>query len=133
MIWPAVGPITTAFGEPGSDWVGGYHMGIDIGAPAGSPILAAADGTVEDDQADVNHGYGNFVAIDHGNGYATLYAHMSRIVAKPGEKVSRGQLIGFVGSTGFVDGPHLHFELRHNGTKIDPQPFLPTQNEAPAP
>ncbi|MHB8674680.1 MAG: M23 family metallopeptidase [Candidatus Limnocylindrales bacterium] len=133
MIWPAIGAITTPFGVPGPEWVGGYHMGIDIGAPAGSPILAAASGTVENDQEDIHHGYGNFVLINHGNGYATLYAHMSRVVAKPGEKVKRGQLIGFVGSTGFANGPHLHFELRHDGTKINPQPFLPNQSGAPAP
>ena len=125
LVWPAVGPITTRFGVPGSDWIGGYHMGLDIGASFGSPIVAAAGGMVEEANGDNSHGYGNHVLISHGNGYETLYAHMSRIVAKAGETVSQGQLIGYVGQTGYANGPHLHFEVRRNGDKIDPEPLLP--------
>lgn len=125
FVWPAVGPITTRFGEPGSDWIGGYHMGLDIGAPAGAPVVAAADGTVEEASDDNSHGYGNHVLIAHGNGYETLYAHLSRYVVKTGQTVSQGALIGYVGATGFADGPHLHFEVRHGGIRIDPEPLLP--------
>ncbi|HVB96869.1 MAG TPA: LysM peptidoglycan-binding domain-containing M23 family metallopeptidase [Chloroflexota bacterium] len=125
FIWPAIGPITTPFGVPGSDWIGGYHMGLDIGAPSGAPIVAAADGVVEEAGMDTQHGYGNHVLINHGNGYETLYAHMSHIEAKVGEKVKQGDLIGNVGMTGFASGPHLHFEVRHDGVKIDPAPLLP--------
>lgn len=125
FIWPAVGPITTRFGVPGSDWIGGYHMGLDIGAPTGAPIVAAAAGVVEEANGDNSHGYGNHVLISHGNGYETLYAHMSRIVAQAGEKVAQGQLIGYVGQSGFANGPHLHFEVRRQGEKIDPEPLLP--------
>jgi len=125
FVWPAVGPITTKFGVPGSDWIGGFHMGLDIGAPAGSPIVAAADGLVVYAERDHLHGYGNYVLIDHGHGYATLYAHMSQIVARAGDDPHQGDLIGYVGDTGFAFGPHLHFEVRLNEQKIDPEPFLP--------
>jgi murein DD-endopeptidase MepM/ murein hydrolase activator NlpD len=125
FVWPAVGPITTRFGVPGSDWIGGYHMGLDIGAPNYSPIIAAADGTVEFAGMDTQHGYGNNVLIAHHDGYETLYAHMSRIEAQVGQIVHQGDLVGYVGMTGFTTGPHLHFELRLNGTKIDPEPWLP--------
>jgi murein DD-endopeptidase MepM/ murein hydrolase activator NlpD len=125
FVWPAIGPITTPFGVPGPMWVGGFHTGIDIGAPFGSPIVAAADGTVEAAELDQQHGYGNYVLIDHGNGYETLYAHQSHMAVDAGQSVKQGQVIGYVGMTGFATGPHLHFEVRHNGTKIDPQPLLP--------
>lgn len=127
LVWPAIGPITTRFGVPGSDWIGGYHMGLDIGAPYGAPIVAAAAGNVEEANGDNSHGYGNHVLISHGFGYETLYGHMSRIVAKPGEHVDQGQLIGYVGQSGYAFGPHLHFEVRRDGTKIDPEPLLPSQ------
>jgi murein DD-endopeptidase MepM/ murein hydrolase activator NlpD len=126
MIWPALGPITTAFGVPGPDWVGGYHMGLDIGAPEGAPILAAAAGVVEVASMDTQHGYGNFVLIRHSPHYETAYAHMLYIQAKVGETVKQGQVIGYVGATGFVTGPHLHFEVRRDGVKINPAPFLPS-------
>ncbi len=125
FIRPAIGVITTRFGEPGNDWIGGYHMGIDLGAPFGSPVVAAAAGVVEEANGDNSHGYGNHVLIAHGFGYETLYAHLSRIVVKPGEQVAQGQLIGYVGQSGYAFGPHLHFEVRRNGDKIDPEPLLP--------
>jgi murein DD-endopeptidase MepM/ murein hydrolase activator NlpD len=74
---------------------------------------------------DTQHGYGNNVLVAHQNGYETLYAHMSRIEAQAGQTVHQGDLIGYVGMTGYTTGPHLHFELRLNGTKIDPEPWLP--------
>ena len=125
FVWPAVGPITTKFGVPGSDWIGGFHMGIDIGASAGSPIVAAADGLVVYADRDHLHGYGNYVLLDHGHGYATLYAHMSQIVATAGENAHQGDLIGYVGESGYAFGPHLHFEVRLNEEKVDPENFLP--------
>lgn len=127
FIWPAVGQVTTKFGVPGSDWIGGYHMGLDIGASYGSPIVAAAAGVVEEANGDNSHGYGNHVLISHGFGYETLYAHMSRIVTRAGAKVSQGEIIGYVGDSGYAFGPHLHFEVRRDGTKIDPEPLLPSE------
>ena len=125
MIWPAIGPITTKFGVPGPDWVGGFHMGLDIGAPMGAPIVAAAAGTVEFAGYDNRHGYGNNVLINVGQGCETLYGHMSRVIAKTGQTVQSGDLIGYVGDTGYAFGPHLHFEVRHNTVPIDPEPLLP--------
>jgi murein DD-endopeptidase MepM/ murein hydrolase activator NlpD len=125
FIWPAIGPITTPFGVPGGDWIGGFHMGLDIGAPSGSPIVAAADGIVEAAEFDHLHGYGNYVLIDHSKGYETLYGHMSRFATTAGATVHQGDVIGYVGSSGYANGPHLHFEVRHFNEKIDPQPLLP--------
>ncbi len=125
FVWPAVGPITTRFGVPGADWIGGYHMGLDIGAPAGAPVVAAASGVVEAAELDHQHGYGNYVLIDHGGSYETLYGHLSRLATTPGATVQLGDLIGYVGSSGYAVGPHLHFEIRYLGERIDPEPFLP--------
>jgi murein DD-endopeptidase MepM/ murein hydrolase activator NlpD len=98
------------------------HQGVDVDADQGDPIAALADGVVV--WADERSGYGNTVIIDHGNQFATLYAHQSQIVAKVGDTVSGGQVIGFIGSTGLSSGPHLHFEVRDLGVPIDPEPFL---------
>ena len=125
FIWPAIGPITTRFGVPGPDWIGGFHPGLDIGAPSGSPIVAALDGIVEAAEFDQLHGYGNYVLIDHGKGYETLYGHMSRFATTAGATVRQGDVIGYVGSTGYAFGPHLHFEVRRLSVKIDPEPLLP--------
>jgi len=99
-------------------------MGLDIGASAGSPIVAAADGLVTYADRDHVHGYGNYVLIDHGHGYATLYAHMSRIAATAGEEAHQGDLIGYVGNLAILLGPPS-LEVRLNESKIDPEPFLP--------
>lgn len=125
FVWPAIGPITTRFGVPGSDWVEGYHTGLDIGAPSGSPIVAATDGRVEWASPDTLHGYGNYVLLDNGKGYETLYAHMSRFACKAGDVVHQGDVIGYVGATGYAFGAHLHFEVRYLGKWVDPEPFLP--------
>lgn len=94
------------------------HAGGDIGAPSGTPIYAPADGVVV--LAEVRGGYGNTTVIDHGHSLGTLYGHQSQIAVKPGQLVQRGDLIGFVGSTGLSTGPHLHFETRVRGMAINP-------------
>ena len=100
----------------------GFHQGVDLGANYGETIRAAAAGTVA--STDYDGGFGNKIDIDHGNGYHTWYAHLSRFIAVPGERVVKGQPIGLVGSTGFSTGPHLHYQVMLNGTAIDPTPFL---------
>ena len=117
FIWPVNGPITSGFGWR---W-GRMHEGIDIGAPCGTPIHAAASGTVI--YSGWEDGYGNFVVIDHGNGLATAYGHQSAIYVSGGA-VSQGQTIGAVGSTGHSTGCHLHFEVRVNGNPVDPLGYL---------
>ena len=97
------------------------HTGIDIASNQGTSIYAADGGTVT--LASWNGGYGNCVMIDHGNGYVTLYGHMSSIAVSQGQAVSQGETIGYVGSTGKSTGPHLHFEVLKNGTRIDPEQF----------
>jgi murein DD-endopeptidase MepM/ murein hydrolase activator NlpD len=119
LIWPVHGPITSPFGPR---W-GGFHPGIDIGVPTGTPIEAAAAGTVI--WCGWESGYGNLVVLDHHNGIATAYAHQSRIAVACNQNVTQGQVIGYVGCTGFCTGPHLHFEVRVNGTPVDPLGYLP--------
>jgi len=96
------------------------HNGVDYAAPRGTPIYAAGDGVIR--QAGWKAGYGRWVSIRHKNGYETGYAHQSRIAGgiKPGVAVKQGQVIGYVGSTGFSTGPHLHFEVRVNGRPVNP-------------
>jgi len=117
-------PITSTFGPRVHPIFGTVrmHTGIDFGASTGTPVRAAADGTVV--SAGPYGGYGNATIIDHGNGLATLYGHQSRILVASGQRVTRGQVIGLVGSTGYATGPHLHFEVRVNGTPVDPLPYL---------
>jgi murein DD-endopeptidase MepM/ murein hydrolase activator NlpD len=117
FIWPVSGPITSGFGWR---W-GRMHEGIDIGAPCGTPIRAAASGTIV--YAGWMEGYGNITIIDHGGGMATAYGHQSAIYVGGGS-VSQGQTIGAVGSTGHSTGCHLHFEVRVNGTPVDPLNYL---------
>ena len=105
------------------------HTGVDIGAESGATIVAADGGTVV--LAGVNSGYGNCVMIDHGNGYKTLYGHMSSIAVTNGQTVSQGDTIGYVGSTGVSTGPHLHFEIREGGVCIDPEQFFGGLSYAP--
>jgi murein DD-endopeptidase MepM/ murein hydrolase activator NlpD len=120
MIMPVAGSITSYFGyryHPILHFTR-FHAGLDIGASWGSPIVAAADGQVA--AAGWAGGYGREVQIAHGDGVTTLYGHMSEIVAQPGSYVHAGQLIGYVGSSGLSTGPHLHFEVRQNGTPVNP-------------
>ncbi|KKT77560.1 MAG: Lipoprotein [Candidatus Nomurabacteria bacterium GW2011_GWA1_46_11] len=107
FIWPTAGVISQGF-----SW---YHKGIDIANPNYPPIVAADSGVVTVAGWVDNTGYGNRVMIDHGNGYITLYGHMSRVSVSVGQRVGKGQLIGYVGSTGRSTGPHVHFEIRNSG------------------
>ena len=118
FIWPVSGPVTSGFGWR---W-GRMHEGIDISASTGTPIRAAAGGTVI--HTGWMGGYGNLVVIDHGGGVSTAYAHQSAIAAGSGQSVAQGQVIGYVGSTGNSTGPHLHFEVRINGSAVDPMGYL---------
>jgi murein DD-endopeptidase MepM/ murein hydrolase activator NlpD len=118
LIWPVNGPVVSPFGWR---W-GRMHEGIDIGVGYGTPIHAAASGTVV--YSGWMSGYGNFVIIDHGGGMATAYGHQSSIAAGNGQSVSQGQVIGYVGCTGHCFGPHLHFEVRINGSPVDPLGYL---------
>lgn len=96
-----------------------FHAGLDFSAPQGTPIYATADGTVST-SGNTGNGYGNHVIIGHGYGYETLYGHMVRVKARSGQQVKRGEVIGWVGSTGKSTGPHCHYEVHKNGEKIDP-------------
>ncbi|HUF02026.1 MAG TPA: peptidoglycan DD-metalloendopeptidase family protein [Gaiellaceae bacterium] len=118
FIWPVNGVVVSGFGMR---W-GRMHEGIDITAPTGTPIWAAAAGTVI--WSGWRGGYGNAVVVDHGNGLATLYAHASALLVGVGQQVSQGQAVALVGSTGNSSGPHLHFEVRVNGVAVDPLLYL---------
>jgi len=100
-----------------------YHMALDI-ANSGAPGIAAADGGTVILVQYLRYDYGFHIIVDHGNGYSTLYAHLSEIYVKPGDRVSRGQVVGRMGSTGRSTGTHLHFEIRRNGVSTNPLPFL---------
>jgi murein DD-endopeptidase MepM/ murein hydrolase activator NlpD len=102
--------------------VGQFHPGIDFAAPHGTPIYATGDGEI--DKASYEGGYGNHVVIDHGFGYKTLYGHMSEIKVKPGQKIKRGECIGYVGSTGFSTAPHVHYEVIYKGEQVNPVYFF---------
>ncbi|MDQ3936592.1 MAG: M23 family metallopeptidase, partial [Actinomycetota bacterium] len=119
FLRPVRGPITSPFGER---W-GRLHAGIDFGASTGTPVGAGGRGTVS--FAGWNSGgYGNLVVIDHRLGFQSWYAHLSSVSVRSGQRVSGGTRIGAVGSTGHSTGPHLHFEVRHNGTPVDPAGYL---------
>ncbi|MEA3341677.1 MAG: LysM peptidoglycan-binding domain-containing M23 family metallopeptidase, partial [Chloroflexota bacterium] len=114
--WPVLGRITQVY------WYG--HRAIDIGAPAGSAVMATDGGFVSfSGWTDV--GYGYLIVIDHANGFATYYAHLSNMYISEGQAVERGQVVGAVGSTGWSTGPHLHFEVRYYGAQQNPRAYLP--------
>ena len=100
------------------------HSGIDIAVPVGTPLYAGDGGTVII-SGDRGNSYGIYVAIDHGNGFVTYYGHMSKTAVKAGDKVNKGDLIGWSGETGRVTGPHVHYEFRYNGTRVNPADYLP--------
>ncbi|MDP2728213.1 MAG: M23 family metallopeptidase [Dehalococcoidia bacterium] len=116
FIWPNAGLITQYFGAS--------HDALDIAAPYGTAIVAADGGVVVDEQR-LGWGLGSYITIDHGNGYATTYSHMSVFAVGPGERVSQGEMIGRIGMTGLTTGPHNHFMVRRNGVPIDPLGVLP--------
>jgi murein DD-endopeptidase MepM/ murein hydrolase activator NlpD len=122
FAWPVSrGFPTSAFGEGDA---GAPHTGMDIAAQYNAPVRAAADGEVV--VAERDDRFGNMVEIDHGRGLVTMYGHNARVVARRGERVRKGDVIAYVGSTGRVTtGPHLHFEVRRNGTPVDPMIYLP--------
>lgn len=128
LVWPSYCTyITSRQGPRVHPITGKYknHGGTDIGASYGSAIYAADSGKVVSSSDGWNGGWGNYVMIDHGNGMQTLYAHMSSRAVSVGQTVKRGQTIGYVGSTGMSTGPHLHFEMYVNGSRIDPQTKYP--------
>lgn len=123
-IWPVSGAVTSSFGWRNSPWENSseLHQGIDIAANMGIPVVATADGTVT--KSGWSGGYGNIVQIDHGNGIETIYGHNSQVLVTVGDKVKKGQFIAHAGSTGRSTGPHVHYEIRVNGSAVDPFKYL---------
>lgn len=115
--------VTSRFGMRRHPTLGGgrMHSGVDLAAPTGSPVVAAADGVVA--YADWKGSYGLLVTLRHASGFETRFAHLSRVLVSPGQQVVRGQLLGLVGSTGRSTGAHLHYEVRQNGMAVDPLAF----------
>jgi murein DD-endopeptidase MepM/ murein hydrolase activator NlpD len=120
LLWPIQGKINSPFGPRGRN----VHAGIDIGSPNYQEVKAAMDGEVILAR-DSGAGYGKVVVLRHDHGFSTIYGHLNVIIVQEGEAVRQGQAIGGVGSTGKSTGPHLHFELRHDGRPLDPLPLLP--------
>lgn len=119
-LMPTQGHLTSSYGPRMSPYAGRVkmHEGIDVGAPSGTPIVAPADGIITFSGA--KSGFGNFVQIDHGYGVETIYGHAATLTVKKGQRVRRGDRIATVGNTGFSTGPHVHYEVRVNGTPVDP-------------
>jgi len=124
LTFPTKGILTSGFGNRISPISGTmrFHAGIDIGSDSGTPVVAAAGGEVV--QAGYMGGYGYAVIIYHGGGFSTVYGHLSKFAVSTGQKVQRNQIIGYVGSTGYATGPHLHFEVRVNGALQNPFNFF---------
>lgn len=117
----ASGEISAKFGQKGSVWSKGYHSGTDYAVPTGTNVYAAAAGKVSKSQkGSGSHSFGLYITIEHGGGLETLYGHLSQTIAKPGDYVTKGQLIAKSGQSGHVTGPHLHFEVYKNGVSVDP-------------
>ena len=124
--WPVRGWITSDYGErisPYTGEVGTMHQGIDIANKLGTPVTVTADGLILY-AGWRSGGYGKMVQVSHGYGYSTIYAHCSRLKVSPGQRVRRGDVIGYVGSTGNATGPHCHYEVRLYGVPVSPRPFL---------
>ena len=123
-IAPVRGILTDGFGGRSDPFTGepGQHGGVDISSAIGQPVRAPADGTVV--KATWEGGYGNVIYLSHGNGYSTRYGHLSGFAARPGERVKRGDIIGYVGSTGRSTGPHLHYEVRLNNNAVNPLEYI---------
>jgi murein DD-endopeptidase MepM/ murein hydrolase activator NlpD len=124
-IWPVKGAITSHYGNRADPFNGDaeLHLGLDISALYNAQIHAPADGVVI--YAERKAAYGNLLIIDHGNGLTTRYGHLSRAIAKPGQKVKRGDVVGLVGTTGRTTAPHLHYEVRQNDRPLNPRSYLP--------
>ena len=123
-LWPLEGRVTSSFGERQDpiNGEGAFHSGIDIAAPYGSPVRAAADGDVN--AATMERGYGREVTINHGHDVLTVYGHLSAMAVVPGQHVTRGQVIGYVGESGRSTGPHLHYEVRLHMVAVNPHKYL---------
>lgn len=125
-LWPVEGHVTSSFGERIDPFngEGAFHSGVDISIAYGTPIFAPAAGTVQ--FASFMSGYGRMVKIDHGNGLTTRFGHMAGFAVVSGQKIRRGQVIGYVGSSGRVTSPHLHYEVRIHETPVNPYKYLRT-------
>jgi murein DD-endopeptidase MepM/ murein hydrolase activator NlpD len=125
-LWPIEGRVASSFGERVDPFngEGAFHTGIDIDAPYGTPVRAAADGDVTG--ASTASGYGKEVVLDHGHDLRTVYGHLSEIAVVPGQHVTRGQVIGYVGQSGRATGPHLHYEVRVHNVPVNPHKYLRT-------
>jgi murein DD-endopeptidase MepM/ murein hydrolase activator NlpD len=123
-LWPVMGRLLSNFGSREDPFHGhmAFHTGVDISAPIGTPVKAAADGIVI--EAGWMGNYGKLIVLDHGNGLQTWYAHLSRIDVIPGQEVRLGQIIGGTGATGRVTSPHLHYEVRRGGVAVNPYGYL---------
>jgi peptidoglycan DL-endopeptidase CwlO len=125
LIWPVDGAVVSGFGSRTINGSYEYHPGIDIAVPSGTPIRAAAAGTVIFTEPEASSGgYGNYTCIDHGGGLSTCYAHQETFAVSAGQQVSQGQIIGYSDCTGYCLGPHLHFEVRIDGEVTDPMAYL---------
>ena len=125
LIWPVSGPIASGFGSRTINGSYEYHPGIDIAVGEGTPIRAAAGGSVIFTEPEASSGgYGNYTCIDHGGGLSTCYAHQTSFAVSAGQAVSQGEIIGYTGCTGYCLGPHLHFEVRIFGEVTDPMGYL---------
>jgi peptidoglycan DL-endopeptidase CwlO len=125
LIWPVNGPVVSGFGPRTINGHYEFHPGIDIAVPSGTPIRAAAAGTVIFTEPEASSGgYGNYTCIDHGGGLSTCYAHQESFAVSPGQHVSQGQVIGYSDCTGYCFGPHVHFEVRIDGEVTDPMAYL---------
>lgn len=123
-IWPVEGPVASGFGvrEDPINGEGAFHTGIDIDAPYGTPVRATADGDVTG--ASMGAGYGRQVVLNHGHDVLTVYGHLSAIAVIPGQHVTRGEVIGYVGQSGRATGPHLHYEVRVHDVPVNPHKYL---------
>jgi len=126
-IWPVNGRLLSPYGnrtDPFSE-EGAFHRGVDIQAITGTPVHVTADGIVI--FSDFEGGYGRLVVVDHGGGFRTYYAHLSRFYVRPGQEVRRGDYVGEVGATGKVTAPHLHYEVHLGGAPMNPVHFMVNQ------
>ena len=128
-LWPVEGRVGSSFGEREDpiNGEGAFHSGLDIEAPDGTPVRAAADGNVTD--AAMNGGYGREIILEHGHDVLTVYGHLSAMAVVPGQHVIRGQVIGYVGQSGRATGPHLHYEVRVHNVPVNPHKYLRTTYE----
>jgi murein DD-endopeptidase MepM/ murein hydrolase activator NlpD len=128
-MWPVEGRLGSAFGQRQDpiNGEGAFHSGIDIEAPYGTPVRATAEGEVTG--SSMGAGYGRQIVLDHGHDVLTVYGHLSAMAVVPGEHVTRGEVIGYVGQSGRATGPHLHYEVRVHRVPVNPHKYLRTTYE----